>query len=328
MRPLTKSPNLSVSSVTSVGSSTSSLSPRLSPRRGGLLQSPPPSPGLPSLIPRHGKKPTKSPKQQMKRLLLATCGLAALIYLGLSTLSGSTLEYTTSRQQQYELIEGDTLPEEPSALVVLDEKMRTKWTVSIPSNLNFPLQQSQYKDICSQAEDISNELQLMNSKKQKQKERRYYDNDPYFVEVDRAQRKGILPKDDEPWQDSRYDGLPSCAKSLTFVMETADAGMGNTLLSMWLAYGLAKKEGRAFFIDDTRWYVPIFIITFALKTNVSQGLRKLHHILQAASTTDMRTGTSNAAHPVPTPSKAPHRHRLHFPLRLRPKIPSRLPRPL
>jgi len=27
-------------------------------------------------------------------------------------------------------------------------------------------------------------------------------------------------------------------------METGDAGMGNTLLGMWMAYGLAMKEGR------------------------------------------------------------------------------------
>ena len=180
------------------------------------------------------------------------------MYLGLSILSERTLQYTTARRQEYELIEGDALPEEPSALVVLDNKLRTKWTVSIPSNSSFPLQQSQYKDICSQAEDISNELDVMNSKKHQRKERRYYDKDPYFVDVEQAQQKGILPKDDEPWRDPKYDGLPVCAKTLTYVMETMDAGMGNTLLGLWLAYGLAQKEGRAFFVDDTRWYVPIF----------------------------------------------------------------------
>ncbi|KAK5000794.1 hypothetical protein LTR66_000426 [Elasticomyces elasticus] len=36
-------------------------------------------------------------------------------------------------------------------------------------------------------------------------------------------------------------------------METSEAGFGNTLLMLWISYGLAKKEGRAFFIDDTRW---------------------------------------------------------------------------
>jgi hypothetical protein len=44
-----------------------------------------------------------------------------------------------------------------------------------------------------------------------------------------------------------------CEKSLTFVMETHDAGLGKTLMMLWTAYGLAQKEGRAFFVDDSRW---------------------------------------------------------------------------
>jgi hypothetical protein len=44
-----------------------------------------------------------------------------------------------------------------------------------------------------------------------------------------------------------------CERSLTFAMDTEDASFGKTLLMLWLSYGLAKKEGRAFFIDDTRW---------------------------------------------------------------------------
>lgn len=151
------------------------------------------------------------------------------------------------------MVGGDTLPDEPSAIVVLNEKGKTRWTVSIPSNSSFPLRPAQYKEICSQTEDIAEELQLMNSKKRKRKERGYYYKDPYFVDITEAQRKGLLPKDEEQWYDERYEGLPMCQKSLTYVMETSDAGMGNTLLGMWLAYGLATKEGRAFFVDDTRW---------------------------------------------------------------------------
>jgi hypothetical protein len=40
---------------------------------------------------------------------------------------------------------------------------------------------------------------------------------------------------------------------MTFVLETSDAGLGKTLMQLWTAYGLAKKEGRDFFIDDSRW---------------------------------------------------------------------------
>jgi hypothetical protein len=44
-----------------------------------------------------------------------------------------------------------------------------------------------------------------------------------------------------------------CERSLTYVLETTDAGIGRTLMGLWLAYGLAKKEDRAFFIDDAHW---------------------------------------------------------------------------
>jgi hypothetical protein len=44
---------------------------------------------------------------------------------------------------------------------------------------------------------------------------------------------------------------------LTYVMETDDAGFGNTLMRLWMSYGLAKAENRAFFIDDTRWLVSL-----------------------------------------------------------------------
>lgn len=44
-----------------------------------------------------------------------------------------------------------------------------------------------------------------------------------------------------------------CERSLTYVLETTDAGIGKTLMGLWLAYGLAKREDRAFFIDDAYW---------------------------------------------------------------------------
>lgn len=46
-----------------------------------------------------------------------------------------------------------------------------------------------------------------------------------------------------------------CEMSITYVLETTDAGIGRTLMGLWIAYGLAKEEDRAFFIDDTHWYI-------------------------------------------------------------------------
>ena len=157
----------------------------------------------------------------------------------------------------YDIVGGDALPEEPSALMLNDNKGRKKWTVSIPAHHDFPLAPSRYHEICQQAEHIGHEL---NPSKLKKRHAGYYERDPYFVDVAEAQKQGLLPninKDGKIGEkvipDDPIAGRRPCGRSLTFVMETSQAGMGDTLMGMWMAYGLAKKEGRAFFIDDTRW---------------------------------------------------------------------------
>ena len=111
--------------------------------------------------------------------------------------------------------------------------------------------------MCEQTGEIGRELRRLAGKKGKEKG--YYQRERSFLDVREAQRKGLLPRDEEG--DDGEGSLPVCEKSLTYVMETGDAGMGNTLLGMWIAYGLALKEERAFFVDDTRWYVFDFSIT-------------------------------------------------------------------
>jgi hypothetical protein len=55
---------------------------------------------------------------------------------------------------------------------------------------------------------------------------------------------------------------PVCQESMTFVLESEDAGFGKTMMLLWIAYGIAQKERRAFFVDDSRWaygdYTAIF----------------------------------------------------------------------
>jgi hypothetical protein len=149
------------------------------------------------------------------------------------------------------------LPEEPTAIMLNDDKGRKKWTVSIPAHHDFPLLPSQYHEICQQAEHIGHEL---NPSRKKKRHVGYYERDNYFVDISEAQKQGLLPNINKEGKigknvipDDPVAGRRPCGRSLTYVMETSDAGMGSTLLGMWMAYGLAKKEGRAFFIDDTRW---------------------------------------------------------------------------
>ena len=52
-------------------------------------------------------------------------------------------------------------------------------------------------------------------------------------------------------QDESKDKV--CERSLTYVLETGNAGFGSTLMGLWMAYGLAQEEDRDFFIDDRYW---------------------------------------------------------------------------
>lgn len=162
----------------------------------------------------------------------------------------------------YELVGDSSLPADPSALVVQDNSGKDKWTVHIPSKYEFPLKPAHYIEICSQSMELSRHLQEDAGKLHKRM-RGYYTADPYFVDADEAEQQGLMPTSKSPksprpvgmkdGQQGAGDGLMICSTSLTYVMENSDAGFGKTLMGMWMAYGLAQKEGRAFFVDDTRW---------------------------------------------------------------------------
>jgi hypothetical protein len=273
-----RNPNLSIQATASysqlsppVQSATSGafLSPTVASRRGLLSRSPPASPSLPSLIPRHGKKPSQpSHSKLVKRILIGSCGVAFILWLVLRQI------YTNSQQavsymedgEEWEMVGGNQLPKEPSALAVGDAKGNLRWTVSIPSNLDFPLKPIQYREICQQAmtmaASVRQEAQSANPAKRMLN---YYQQDQYYIDVQDAEDQLLLPPsksigrpkgfvEDESIVDGfSTTGQKVCDKTLTYVMETEDAGFGNTLMRLWMSYGLAKAENRTFFIDDTRW---------------------------------------------------------------------------
>jgi hypothetical protein len=161
------------------------------------------------------------------------------------------------RMQQgvsYDLVDQTQLPADPTALIVHDERGRKKWTVWVPPSSSFPLRPWQYTEICAQADEVQQDLRgrkaLFGAK-----HHRYYANDPHFVQVSEALSSGLLPKPAGHIANAVLDHRSTCTRSLTFVMETSEAGMGPSLLALWAAYGLAMKEKRAFFLDDSKWCV-------------------------------------------------------------------------
>lgn len=57
--------------------------------------------------------------------------------------------------------------------------------------------------------------------------------------------------------------LPLCKSSMTFILASSDAGIGRTVMLLWTTYAVARREGRAFFIDDTRWQYGRYTDLFA-----------------------------------------------------------------
>lgn len=241
-----------------------------------FLDSPLPSPGLPSILPRHGKKPPSRWKRKIVRLLVWLTGLLAMLRLVLPTwrqgeFSDAT-NYPSRNGKAYEIVAADVLPDQPVSIVVTDQKGRQKWTVSIPSSVGFPLSPSEYTDICAQCDEISRHV--ANLKGQRSVHHGYYDEDQNFIDVPDAEEHGLLPGpagerkrpcsgrivgfdedchigDGSSTSENSQGNV--CERSLTYVMQTEDAGLGRTLMGLWMSYGLAQKEGRAFFVDDTNW---------------------------------------------------------------------------
>lgn len=209
--------------------------------------------------------------------------MGVILWLVLSTWASerpsSAVSYPSHDGDAYEIVGEDTLPELPSPVVVTDRRGRSKWTVSIPPGLGFPLQPKEYSNICAQSIEVTKHVAQLKSHQGGHHHGGhfgYYHVDPNYVDVAEAESQGMLPGvSDKParwmWKaeagkdegkDSMSEDLETmrgaeqrsvCGRSLTYVMESSDAGFGETLMGLWMSYGLAKQERRAFFIDDTNW---------------------------------------------------------------------------
>jgi len=241
--------NLSTSSAGSTLSSTSAPSrSSLNEKRYADLSS-----EEDGLLPLPATK--ENPSRQLPRRTLVLRSLAALfafvwlVHWGMSCsmLVNKTSPSTASPAHESPVTHD--LPSEPTALMVVDDAGAQKWTVSIPTDAPFPLKPGQYQDICTQSEALSSSFSQrsrLERVKDWRKKSAYYRDDPAYLDVAEAQKTGVLPA-------AHSTTNQTCKSSLTFSMNTDDVSFGKTLLMLWMSYGLAKKEGRAFFIDDSQW---------------------------------------------------------------------------
>ena len=234
-----------------------------------LIASPPPSPSLPALVPRHGKPlPARNPRRFL-RAFLWMLGVLLIVHYGFTRVDTSSqlrnVGWDTNAADQFEMVGDAELPDFPTPVVVTDKRGRTKWSVSIPPDSPFPLEPAAYAEICTQNTEVAMHVASLHAHASREHAAHYdyYHVDPYFMDVAEAEAHGLLPGvsskasvrgdalvGEELGSLAQYD---VCEKSMTFVLETTDAGLGKTLMMLWTAYGLAQKEERAFFVDDSRW---------------------------------------------------------------------------
>lgn len=207
---------------------------------------------------------TLSPSLTRSRKLIRTlcwlCGVGIILIFTLTILGShgkqAIIGYPAHDRAAHQIIDKENLlRDHPSPIMVTDRRGRSRWTISTIPDLEFPLRPKQYVEICSGSMEMAKRLDELKSHTTHNHvigHHDYYYVDPNFMDVAEAEEHGLLPFG-EPSSSRNRESKVTCKKSLTYVLESEDAGLGNALMGLWLSYGLAKKEGRAFFVDDTNW---------------------------------------------------------------------------
>ncbi|CAD6500621.1 BgTH12-06330 [Blumeria graminis f. sp. triticale] len=224
------------------------------------------SPVLPSLVRPRSKEILTSKYRRQLKVAAWLISIFIITYHSLheakhfTTVTG----WAALRGSKDEAVRGAYRPDFPSP-VILNIHGQLKWTISIKPGEAFPLAPRQYAEICNQsiqtAEDVANlhgHLYLPSIIPTKSG-----NIDPNFIDVREVMELGIFPdspkklkpSDEFPLREGvdELTRLPVCNKTMTYLLESSDAGLGSTLMMLWTAYGLAREEGRDFFVDDSRW---------------------------------------------------------------------------
>ncbi|KMU92287.1 LOW QUALITY PROTEIN: hypothetical protein CIHG_09971 [Coccidioides immitis H538.4] len=235
-----------------------------------FINSPLPSPSLPSTFP--PRAPRSSDLRVLKpwwrlSLILGCCLTVTWLTFSIWHIEGAVVACQSHGENARESFGSNTLPDTPGPIMIKDERGRTRWTVSIPPDHIVPLSPSTYARICMETWDLAAHVSLITNTKSRTIDGqlyRFHYQDKNFIDIVDAQELGLLPSNYPTQfpaktmaglgrQEHSTEDLPPCKKSLTFVLESDDAGFGVALMGLWMAYGLAKEEGRAFFIDDSNW---------------------------------------------------------------------------
>lgn len=192
-----------------------------------------------------------------RKTILICLGIAACLFLLLR------LDPLCPWLHQIVHSESIRLPDAAGPVEFLDGHGRQRWTVYIPHETNGILQSSKYRSIYHASKQVSSRISaspggyLAPSRIHHRKFINKCDEDLSFMDPMEAHQLGILPNTDAGPEATDLERTPKnatvCASSLTFVLGARDVAFGKSLLALWLAYGVAKEEGRAFFLEDAMW---------------------------------------------------------------------------
>ena len=68
-------------------------------------------------------------------------------------------------QNQYHLVDGSISLEDPNPILIADSNGGLKYSVSLPSHLEYPLKPSEYCIVCSSSDDVARRLRHETSSK-------------------------------------------------------------------------------------------------------------------------------------------------------------------
>ena len=214
-----------------------------------LITSPLPSPALPSILPRHGKKPPRINSTRILRILL-WFALMVLLFrcydLFQNDSPGKPHRTSISNLKHLTIVTDATPPPFAAPFAFTNRHGQRKWTMSVPTQLKS----SEYGKLCADMDHVAAQTAFNNQQQHGcWSQRDLYERDSNYVDISDAKDQGHLLSTSDRTTDPRSN-LPVCASSLTFVLDGMNAALGPQMLQLWLAYGLARREGRDFFIDD------------------------------------------------------------------------------
>ncbi|QIW96797.1 hypothetical protein AMS68_002315 [Peltaster fructicola] len=150
---------------------------------------------------------------------------------------------TTTVESSPLAISPAAIPHKAGGLPFVDDAGKERWTIYIPPNDSFPLSTPEYQHLCRDAKRLRGTKWSVQQLLRPSGRDTFHDTS--FMDVDAVEASGVL-------STSTNISPGTCQKSLTFIMD-GDASFGKTLLLLWMSYGYAKRDGRAFFLDDSAW---------------------------------------------------------------------------